>query len=676
MAAQLSTERNTKGREVMNKAKAQLRISELRKQIEDADTKYYILDSPDISDQEYDKLFKELVKVETKFPDLVIPESPTQRVGAAASGKFNKIEHAVKMYSLDNIFDEKELKSFSKKVCKTLRLDDVEFVVEPKLDGLAIELVYEEGLLKTAATRGDGIIGEDVTANVKTIKSIPLRIDDKRKLRVRGEVVMSKETFSKLNTSFELKGKKPFVNPRNAAAGSLRQLDPKVTSERQLSFYAYDLLSDENLTVGTQIDKAYFIVYTLGIPLVPQYQCRYIEQVQECIKLIEEQRDKYKYDIDGAVIKVNTLKQQMRLGFTGRAPKWAIAFKFESEQASTIIKDITIQVGRTGALTPVAELEPIAVGGTTVSRATLHNQDVIDTKDINIGDAVVVQRAGDVIPEVVRVTEKRSEGTYQIPDVCPSCGAAAVRTKGEAVKRCANKTCPAKLIESIKHMVSRDALNVDGMGDKIVEQLVNEGLIKKPYNMFELHPMYLLDLDGFKERKANKLIEAIQNSRKTTVSRFLFALGVPLVGKEMAKVLYDNFIFVEKIALLNKKELLAIDGIGPEVASSIVDYFQENKDLVEELLKYMDFDNKDGRVNPTSNKLEGKTFVVTGNHPTDREELKQLIKDHGGRAVGSISKKVNVLLAGKDAGPKKLKKAKDMDIKLWSELDLRSYIDE
>ena len=655
-----------------------VRAEELRVKLALFSHQYYVLNSPTISDAEYDLLYRELVNIETSFPELITPDSPTQRVGSVPSSKFEKVTHDVPMLSLDNVFSEDELKAFDMRVRKLLSLPSVEYVVEPKLDGLAVEIRYDNSLLTRGSTRGDGEVGEDVTANIKTIKSLPLSLatnytQNSTSYRVRGEVILDKRSFENLNKQRESEGKPLFVNPRNAASGTLRQLDPRVTSKRNLKFFAYDIIVDDD-DIKTQVDKAMLSTYVLRIPTVPQYKCADINEVLKSVKHIDETRKTLPYDIDGAVIKVNSMTYQHMLGFTGRAPKWAIAYKFQAEQAETICEQILVQVGRTGALTPVAILKPVEVGGVVVKKATLHNQDMVNAKNINVGDKVIVQRAGDVIPEVVRVSEKLSVGTFQIPDNCPICGSIVVKEPDEAVKKCYNASCPAKLVEGLKHFVSRDAMNIAGIGDKLIEQLVGKGLVSNAKDLFELHPIRLNSLDRMGPRLALKIVEAIQRARNTTMPRFLFALGIPLVGKEVSKLLCEHFPTLDDLAQASISDLQSVPTVGPEIAKSIHTFLSlpDNMSLAKGILGYLSF-NAPKKVK-TSDKLKGHTIVITGNHTSEREHLKALIVANGGKCSSSVTGKTSVLLAGKEAGPKKLKAAKEMKIPIWSEMDLKAVL--
>jgi len=655
----------------MTKEQAEKRIKELSGEIDNANYQYHALDSPTISDQEYDEKMKELQDLEKAYPDLIVSTSPTQRVGSAPLSSFTKVKHAVPMLSLDNVFSLDELRKWAKKTGSS------DFVVQPKLDGLAIELVYDANKFVLAATRGDKETGEDVTHNIRTIRGIPLdvggKFDSNLFFRVRGEVVIYKKDLLAINAEREAEGEDTYVNPRNAAAGGVRNLDPQKAAKRRLRFFGYELLA-EGRDLDSQTAKQLFLD-SLHIPSSVTFHVKSVDGLVDQVKKIEEDRSKFPYDIDGAVIKVNRTDEQEKLGFTSRAPRWAIALKFKAEQAETTVKSITVQVGRTGTLTPVAELVPVKVGQATISRATLHNQDMLNAKNINVGDKVIIQRAGDVIPEVVKVSEKKTDGPFIIPDTCPACGSKAVRITGEAALRCTNKTCIAQLAESIKHFVCRDALNIEGLGEKVVEQLVNKKIIQSPYDLFTLMPLHFAGLERMGDKLAAKIIAAIQKARATTLDRFIYSLGIPLVGRSVSKQFAEKFKTMEAVMDADTKDILSLDGIGTAIAENTKQFFsqQVNRNLVNGLLHLMTFDEV-ASVTVTSDKLKGKVFVVTGNHSTPREDLKALIAQYGGKCVGSLSAKVNILLAGKEAGPKKLTFAKDNKVLIWSEGDLMDAI--
>jgi DNA ligase (NAD+) len=651
----------------MTRDEAQVKALELRKKINQANYQYYTLDSPLISDQDYDESMRELHDLETDWPELIAPDSPTQRVGSKPLDSFKKIKHAVPMLSLDNVFSIEELTAWAKKTGATV------FCVQPKLDGLAIELVYEKGKLRHGATRGDKETGEDVTHNIKTIKEVPLSYDTDLEFRARGEVVIYKKDLETINEAREAEGKDTYVNPRNAAAGGVRNLDPREAAKRKLRFFAYDLLMDKQTLLTHQMKQD--TLDALKIPTARTYLADSLEKLVEIVTMIEKDRANYPYDIDGAVIKVNNLAEQEKLGFTSRVPRWAIALKFKAEQAETVINSITVQVGRTGTLTPVAELKPVVVGQATISRATLHNQDMLIAKNLNVGDLVIIQRAGDVIPEVVKVSEKRSDGYFLMPDVCPACGEKVSRIDGEAAIRCTNAACIAKLTESLKHFVCRDALNIEGLGEKVIEQLVNKKLVKSPYDLFTLLPLHFAGLERMGDKLAAKMIAAIQKARTTTLDRFIYSLGIPMVGRSVSKQYAAKFGTMEAVMDADIKDILSLDGIGTAIAENTKSFFgqQVNRNLVNGLLHLMTFDTV-AKAGITSDRLKGKVFVVTGNHSTPREDLKALIVQHGGKCVGSLSSKVNILLAGKESGPKKLAFARENKVLIWAEGDLMDAI--
>jgi len=607
--------------------------------------------------------------LEESNPEFHKVDSPTCTVGFLSDSNFKKVSHTVPMLSLFNVFSEEDLNKWFNGNLSS------DYVVEPKLDGLSIELIYSKGYLSKAITRGNGYIGEDITINILRVPSIPKQISYSKNIVIRGEIFLEKDSLNNLNCLRQEENKTPYKNCRNAAAGIARSTDFPVGLQ-YLKFFAYWLYPRINDTYLCDME----FLQSIGIPINSTITS-ISETKNDLINFVNRiYQDKYnfKYDIDGVVIKINKYSYWDRLGVTSHHPRFSVAFKqrLESDTVETKVVNIETSVGRTGVLTPVAELEPVMVGGATVSRATLHNQDMLDAKNVNIGDRVIIRRAGDVIPEVVKVTQKNSDGSFQLPSNCPECGAIVEKIKDEVAVRCSNALCPAKLTESIKHMVSRDALNIDGLGDKVVEQLVVTKLVKEPHNIFELHPIHLLPLERMGERSANKLVEAIQKSRNTSLHRFIYCLGIPMIGKENAKVLSENFGSIAGLKEALRSDLVKIEGIGNEMATAIVAYFNDENNIsrVNNLLKYISFEQAK-QINVTSDLLKGKVFVVTGDHPTPREELKLLIQQNGGKAVGSISGKVNVLLAGSGAGPKKLSKAKDLGIPTWSEQDLRAIID-
>ncbi len=649
----------------MTREEAQKRIEELREEIHYHNYRYYILDDPVISDAEYDALMRELQRLEEQFPDLITPDSPTQRVGAPPAEEFATVPHTVPMLSLDNAMDEAEMRDFDDRVRKGLGLGadaKVEYVCEPKMDGAAVELVYENGRLVQGSTRGDGYTGEDITNNLRTIRTIPLRLVTRKvpapqRLEVRGEVFMNIEDFERLNKEREMRGEPLFANPRNAAAGSLRQLDPSITAQRPLDIFCYGL----GQVIGHVFETHWQILQTLhdwGLKVNQLSEvCRGVDEVIAYHQRMAERRDELPYEIDGVVIKVNRLDQQAILGEKTRSPRWAIAYKFEARQEVTQILDIVAQVGRTGAITPVAVMQPVEVGGVTVSRATLHNQDEIDRKDVRIGDWVVVQRAGDVIPEVVKVIKERRTGKekpYRLPDRCPVCGGKVVRPPGEAVARCVNAACPAQVKERIRHFASKLAMDIDGLGDKLVNQLVDTGLVRDVADLYILKKEDLEQLERMGAKSAQNLIDAIDKSRQAKLDRFLYALGIRHVGEHMARVLAQRFGSLDRLMKATEEELLSVEGIGPEVAESVASFFAEkqNVDLIKRLIKNgVQVESLEEM--PRDGKLKGKTFVFTGALSSmSRHEAEQLVEQLGGRAASSVSRNTDFVVVGENPGSK------------------------
>jgi DNA ligase (NAD+) len=649
-------------------------IADLRGRINHHNYRYYVLDSPEVSDQEYDRLMRRLEELERLYPDLVSPDSPTQKVGAAPREEFGTVRHTVPMLSLQNALERDEVVEFDKRVKKMLGKTEVEYVGEPKFDGLAVEVVYRGGILVQGSTRGDGYTGEDVTANLKTIRSLPLRLLETAGkppslLEVRGEVYMSKKDFADLNRRREEEGEPVFANPRNAAAGSLRQLDPAVTASRKLHIYTYG--------IGTA-DRASFTSHwevlqalrAWGLRVSPQV--RLLPSAEEAIAFHENvlrDRKSLPYDIDGVVLKVNSLAEQEVLGEVSRSPRWAIAYKFEPEQAITVVREIIVQVGRTGALTPVAVMEPVQIGGVEVERATLHNQDEIDRKDVRVGDTVVVQRAGDVIPEVVSVVaEKRTgkERRFKIPEKCPVCGSKVYRDPEGAVARCTNASCPAQIKETVSHFASRGAMDIEGLGYKIIDQLVDRGLVRTVADIYSLSKADLLSLDRLAEKSSDNLLAAIAGSKSTTLARLVYALGIRHVGEHVAQVLADNFGSLDAIEKAGLEELTSVAEIGPVVGESIYNFFRQQancrvlRDLAARGVAYQKPRKSEG-------KLAGKVFLFTGTL-TDlkREEAKRLVEAAGGRVTSGMSKKVDYLVAGEDPGSK-LDQARNLGVKTIDE---------
>ncbi|MBI4006314.1 MAG: NAD-dependent DNA ligase LigA [Gammaproteobacteria bacterium] len=658
------------------------RSAELRNLINQHNYRYYVLDDPSIPDAEYDRLLSELAALEKEYPGLVTPDSPTQRVGAKPLDVFSEVKHAVPMLSLANAFDKEDMDAFDRRVRERLNINIVEYAAETKLDGVAISLLFENGVFVQGATRGDGETGEDVTLNLRTIKAIPLRLMGNYPdlLEVRGEVYMSKKGFSDLNKTQKKKGEKLFANPRNAAAGSLRQLDPNITAQRPLLFFAHGVgQHDRTMLPGTHTE----ILKKLqkwGLPISPE--TKMVTGIGQChayYRMIGERRADLAYEIDGVVFKVNDIAQQELLGFVSRAPRWAIAWKFQPEEEITKVVDIEVQVGRTGALTPVARLEPVFVGGVTVTNATLHNEDEIRRKDVRAGDTVIIRRAGDVIPEVVRVLqEKRPESArpFQMPRKCPICGSDVERLEGEAVARCSGGLfCSAQQIQSILHFASRLAMDIEGMGDKLVEQLVATGHVRNVADLYTLKQEQLASLDRMGEKSAGNIIQALENSKQTTLNRFLYALGIREVGEATARNLAQHFGNLELIRTANQEELEKVPDIGPIVARHITTFFAQshNNKIIGRLL---DAGITWPKVKASRKKpLSGKTFVITGVlESMKRDEAKERLQTLGAKVSGSVSKKTNYVIAGSDPGSK-ADKARELNIEILNEKEFLSLLD-
>ena len=663
----------------MNLIAIQKQINDLRMQLNDHNYRYYVLDDPLISDSEYDQLFRELQKLETDNPNLITEDSPTRRVGAEPLSSFGSWTHRMPMLSLANAMNEDELAAFDTRVKKGLDTEkDLEYMAEPKLDGLAVELVYENGFFVNGSTRGDGITGEDITQNLKTIMAIPLSLRKNGQknpplLEVRGEVFITKDGFKKLNRNQEKEELSPFANPRNAAAGSLRQLDSKITATRPLSIYCYEAGRIDGISFDTHED----FLSTLkewGFPVNPEIQkVKNAETMVAFHRNLEAKRDSLPYEIDGTVFKVNAINQRNALGIRSRSPRWAIAGKFKAQQATTLVQNIIPSVGRTGAVTPVARLEPVNVGGVVVTNATLHNQDEIDRKDVRIGDTVLIQRAGDVIPEVVKVIPAKrppETKTYQLPTACPSCGQEVFRPEGEVVARCQNLSCPAQVKGRIEHFVSKGALDIDGFGEKLVDQLVDKKLILTVDDIFKLNFDDLVNLERMAEKSALNILTAIQDSKQTTFARFVYALGIRNVGAHLSKVLEKAFVGdIEKFMNAEEEELEAIDEVGPIVAETITTFLSNctNTDVIESCLSLGIRLKKVEE--PKSLLLQGKTFVFTGALTQfSRNEAKEMTEAHGGKVSGSVSKNTDFVVAGPGAGSK-LKKATELDIPVLSEAE-------
>ncbi len=657
------------------------RVESLRDQIRHHNHQYHVLDEPEIPDAEYDRLVRELQKLERQYPELVTSDSPTQRVGAAPIRAFGTVRHAVPMLSLDNAFSEDELKVFHRRVTERLKLDfdaDIKYAAEPKLDGVAVSLLYEDGHLARGATRGDGTTGEDITHNVRTIDAVPLKILGKRypaTLEVRGEVFMPREGFKAYNEQAEKRGEKTFVNPRNAAAGSLRQLDPRLTAERPLDIYVYSVGLSEGGTLPDRHSEILDRLQEFGFKVCPERKV--VKGIDGCLSFyanIGKRRNSLSYDIDGVVYKVDRLDYQQTLGFVSRAPRWAIAHKFPAEEELTVVRDIEFQVGRTGALTPVARLEPVFVGGVTVSNATLHNMDELHRKDVRIGDTVFVRRAGDVIPEVVKIVEeRRPKGTkiVKAPSKCPVCKSTVMREEGEAVLRCSGGLfCAAQRAESLKHFVSRRALDIDGLGSKLIEQLVAIDRIKTPADLYSLTKEELAGMERMGEKSAENLLAAIQKSKDTTLARFLYGLGIREVGEATASSLAGHFGNLARIMDAGEEDLQTVPDVGPVVASRIHAFFAErhNQEVIKRLIDAgLTWKEMDSGTQKADGPLAGKTVVLTGTlSDMTRDEAKEKIQAAGGNVTGSVSKKTDFVVYGDKAGSK-LTKAQKLGIETIDE---------
>jgi DNA ligase (NAD+) len=662
---------------------SQARIEQLTREILHHDHCYYVLDQPEISDAEYDRLFRELQRLEEAHPELRLPYSPTSRVGGKPLDEFQKLRHGMPMLSLANALSEDEFLAFDERVHRFLDLpanENLEYFCELKFDGLSINLTYRDGQLATAATRGDGEIGEDVTQNIRTIRSIPLRLEGSTPppmIEIRGEILLPIRDFERLNEEQLARGQKVFANPRNAAAGSVRQLDPSIAASRPLTgfFYGMGAVDGARFDRMSQFeDQLESWGFRVG---AHRKVCKGAEAVVKFYREILEKRDSLPYEIDGIVVKLNRLDHLDRAGTVSRSPRGMIAFKYPPRQESTTIEDIIVQVGRTGALTPVAMVAPVRLGGATIRRATLHNQDEIDRKDIRIGDRVLIQRAGDVIPEVVQViTSARTgkERKFRLPDHCPVCESPVERKPGEAVTRCVSRNCIAQLKERVRHLVMKDALNIEGMGEKIVEQLVDNGFVKHPADVFHLKRENLLELEGFGEKSSQNLLEAIDGARRPELYRLIFGLGIRHVGEATSKNLARHFRSLNALAQSTEEELLEVEDVGPEMARSMVDHFShpENRHELEALLEV---------VHPVAPKkvsassvLSGKTVVLTGTLPTlSRSDATKLIEEHGGKVSSSVSKKTDYVVAGEEAGSK-LEKARTLGVPVLDEEGLKSLI--
>lgn len=662
------------------------RYEKLKKLIAEHDHNYHVLDQPTISDYEYDKLFAELLEIEKQHPELDRSDSPSQRAGGAPLDAFRKVQHRLPMLSLSNTYSPEEIRDFDERVKKFLKTEkEIEYFCEPKFDGLAIELIYQDGLLTQALTRGDGTTGEDVTENVKTIRTIPLKLHTSKPpslFEVRGEALMFKKDFKELNEAQQENGQQTFANPRNAAAGTIRQLDSKIAASRPLRFFGYSLGVVDGKSFKSQEEiENYF--ESVGLPLAQKQGdvelrriCKGPDEVIQYYHSVESVRHQLPFDIDGIVVKVNSLNVQEDLGLVARSPRWATAAKYKPEQAETIVENIVVQVGRTGALTPVAIMKAVRVGGVTVTNATLHNQEEIDRKDIRIGDTVVIQRAGDVIPEIVAVVvSKRSEKSkaFTIPTKCPVCGEPAVKAEGEVVTRCINPFCPAILKESLKHFAARRAMNIDKVGDRLIETFVDQGLLSSFSDFYRLKKAQILELERQGEKSAENIISSLEKSKKTSLARLIFALGIRFVGEQTAKALADHYVSIENFLNATEESLLEVPDIGPKVAKSIVEWLG-NKALVKEVGALLKLGVEiEGPTRKGTGPLSGKSFLITGTLPVKRDDAKDFIEQNGGKILGSVSSKLNFLVVGDDPGSK-LEKAQGLGVQVISWDDLQRMV--
>lgn len=654
------------------------RYNELIEILKKANYDYYVLDNPTITDQEYDKYLRELINIEENNPELKRDDSPSLRVGGEVIDAFKKIVHEKPMLSLSNVFNEDEIREFDNRINKEIK--SYEYVCEPKIDGLSVSLLYEDGVLVRGATRGDGVTGEDITHNVKTIKNIPLTLNRKINIEVRGEIYMSKDSFNKLNITRELNGEELFANPRNAAAGSVRQLDSKVASSRNLSSFIYHLPNPEEYGIKTHYD-ALELMSSLGF--VVNKNIKKVSSIKELLEYVEywtEHRNDLPYEIDGIVIKLNNLSDQERVGFTTKYPKWATAYKFPATLALTKLKDIVFSVGRTGQVTPNAILEPVILMGSTISKTTLHNEDYVLERDIKIGDTVAIKKAGDVIPEVVHVVKERRTGeekNFIMAKVCPICGSSLVRKENEAAYYCMNPLCDAKHIEGLIHYTSRDAMNIEGFGDRIIEDFYNMGYLKSISDFYTLdtYKKELMKLEGFGEKSINNLLDSIANSKKNSLERLIFGLGIRQVGKKTAKILAKEYRNIDNLIDASLEDLTNIKDIGAIIAKSIYEYFRNDKniELINELKSFdvnMTYTGSENKDNPN---FSNKTFVITGTLSRPREEFANIIESLGGNVSTSVSKKTDVVLVGENAGSKE-EKAKQLNITMWNEKDFENAL--
>ncbi|MBB5172549.1 NAD-dependent DNA ligase LigA [Texcoconibacillus texcoconensis] len=661
----------------MERSEAKQRIDQLTKSLNDYAHQYYVLDQPTISDAEYDQLLKELQQLEDKHPDLKRADSPTERVGGAPLEQFEKVEHDVPMLSLGNAFNDQELRDFDRRVRDGIGRNS-SYSCELKFDGLAVTLKYENGQFVRGATRGDGTVGENITNNLKTVRSIPLSLKEDVTIEVRGEVFMPKDSFEKLNEAKEERGEAPFANPRNAAAGSLRQLDPKIAASRNLDIYVYAIGQIEDRSLSSH-SEALDYLHQLGFKTNEYHRhCQGIEEVIEYVNSWIDRRADLPYEIDGIVVKVDRLSDQEKLGFTAKSPRWATAYKFPAEEVITTLRSIELTVGRTGAVTPTAVLDPVAVAGTTVQRASLHNEDLIREKDLKIGDKVTIKKAGDIIPEVINVLEEHRTGAeedFAMPTECPECESELQRIDGEVALRCLNPKCPAQIREGLIHFVSRDAMNIDGLGERVISQLFEHGLIEDVADLYQLEREELLKLERMGEKSVQNLLQAIEVSKENSLEKLLFGLGIRHVGAKVARTLAEHFQEIESLQEASEEELVAIDEIGPKMADAIVTYFGQDEvtELIKELQQLGVNTTYKGRKRTEQSEdtpFNDKTVVITGAlEQLSRKEAKEEIELLGGKVTGSVSSSTDLLIAGEKAGSK-LKKAEELNVDVWTEGEL------
>ncbi|MCG7345642.1 NAD-dependent DNA ligase LigA [Sporosarcina sp. ACRSL] len=659
------------------------RVQELNELLKEYGHAYYVLDQPLVPDSVYDSLLQELLSIEAENPDLIYPDSPTQRVGGEILEGFNKVVHEYPMLSLSNAFNEEDIRDFDRRV--RAGAGQATYICELKIDGLAVSLKYENGMFVQGSTRGDGTEGEDITANLKTIRTVPLKLSEPVSIEVRGEAYMPKKSFMRLNESRDENGEEPFANPRNAAAGSIRQLDPKIAASRNLAVFIYGIGGDGSAYGQDSHSDSLDYLASIGFETNKNSKrCKTIEEVLEYIESWQERRQDLDYEIDGIVIKVDSYEDQEQLGFTAKSPRWATAYKFPAEEVHTKLLDIELSVGRTGVVTPTAILEPVRVAGTTVARASLHNEDLIREKDIRIGDTVVIRKAGDIIPEVVSVLIEQRQGheePYHMPDNCPVCDSELVRIEGEVALRCVNPQCPAQMKEALIHFVSRNAMNIEGIGERVVDQLYTSGLVQDVSDLYGLTMEQLLRLERMGEKSATNLLTAIETSKSNSLEKLLFGLGIRHVGEKAARILSEEFGTMDEIAKADTERLTSIHEIGDKVADAVVTFF-DNEDVLELLSKLksygvnMDYKGRSRQELPSEGIFVGKTVVLTGKLSVlTRNEAKERIEALGGKVSGSVSKKTDLVIAGEEAGSK-LAKAEELGITVWNETELVDALGE